>query len=303
MNIREIATSRLREYDNNPRNNDLAVEKVKYSIERFGFLFPVVVDMNYTIVAGHTRVRACRELGIMSIPCIIADELTDEQVNLFRLVDNKTSEYSDWDFEKLKSELSTVDLTLDKNQLLLDRFELSVEAFDIEPEQAEIRIPTFNFMGEEKKAKVSTIRGKDEPVTEPAKHANEYESVDSECVVSTSKATTDNEHKESVSQDLVTTSNVSNVGDSDEVTAPASTNIATPTTPVKKDTTPTADEPTRPIGRAPALIQFRFGEVQFFISQVELDRLNTRYAEFIDSGAMNSQSFTDYLLKGVESID
>ena len=67
MNIREISTSRLREYENNPRNNDLAVEKVKYSIERFGFLFPVVVDVNYIIVCGHTRVRACRELGIQFV--------------------------------------------------------------------------------------------------------------------------------------------------------------------------------------------------------------------------------------------
>ena len=106
MNVREISTARLKEYENNPRNNDLAVEKVKYSIERFGFLFPVVVDLNYTIVCGHTRVRACREMGIPAVPCIIADELTEDQINLFRLVDNKTSEYSDWDFEKLKNELS-----------------------------------------------------------------------------------------------------------------------------------------------------------------------------------------------------
>lgn len=112
MNIREISIARLKEYENNPRNNDLAVEKVKYSIERFGFLFPVVVDMNYTIVCGHTRVRACREMGIQAVPCIIADELTEDQINLFRLVDNKTSEYSDWDFEKLKNELSLVDLRL-----------------------------------------------------------------------------------------------------------------------------------------------------------------------------------------------
>lgn len=159
MNIREISVSRLRDYENNPRNNDLAVEKVKYSIERFGFLFPVVVDMNYTIVAGHTRVRACREMGIQTVPCIVADELTDEQINLFRLVDNKTSEYSDWDFEKLKEELSLVDLTLDENQLLLERFELTTEVFDIEPEQAEIKIPAFNFMGvnEKPKPKKSTV--------------------------------------------------------------------------------------------------------------------------------------------------
>ena len=56
MNVREVAVSRLKEYENNPRNNDLAVEKVKYSIQRFGFLFPIVVDVNYVIVAGHTRV-------------------------------------------------------------------------------------------------------------------------------------------------------------------------------------------------------------------------------------------------------
>ena len=56
MNIREVSISRLREYENNPRNNDLAVEKVKHSIERFGFLFPVVVDVNFVIVCGHTRV-------------------------------------------------------------------------------------------------------------------------------------------------------------------------------------------------------------------------------------------------------
>lgn len=141
MNIREISTSRLREYENNPRNNDLAVEKVKYSIERFGFLFPVVVDMNYTIVCGHTRVRACREMGIQTVPCIIADELTEEQINLFRLVDNKTSEYSDWDFEKLKSELSRVDLTLEKNQLLLDRFELSAESLTLSLNRPRLRFP------------------------------------------------------------------------------------------------------------------------------------------------------------------
>ncbi|MBR1373485.1 ParB N-terminal domain-containing protein, partial [bacterium] len=73
----------------------MAVEKVKYSIERFGFLFPIVADINFVIVCGHIRVRACRELGIQTVPCIIADELTEEQINLFRLIDNKTSEYSD----------------------------------------------------------------------------------------------------------------------------------------------------------------------------------------------------------------
>ena len=136
MNIIEVSTSRLREYENNPRNNDLAVEKVRYSIERFGFRFPVIIDMNYVIVAGHTRVRAAKELGIAQVPCIMADDLTEEQINFFRLVDNKTSEYSDWDFEKLKDELGAINLTLESNQLLLDQFELSAETYSQPPRSA-----------------------------------------------------------------------------------------------------------------------------------------------------------------------
>lgn len=279
MNIREISTSRLREYENNPRNNDLAVEKVKYSIERFGFLFPVVVDMNYTIVCGHTRVRACREMGIQTVPCIIADELTEEQINLFRLVDNKTSEYSDWDFEKLKSELSRVDLTLEKNQLLLDRFELSAEVFDIEPEQAEIKIPAFNFMGvndkpKQKKPQVSTIHspdvvGGDDVEVEPSIP----------------------EVPEAARDDTAPVHNFTA-----DVT-PEGTNIEIP-----QETE--SVEPKKKESRAVLpFCQFRFGDVSFFISQVELDRLNEKYQEYIDSGAILSGSFADYLLKGVENRD
>lgn len=294
MNVRDVAVSRLKEYENNPRNNDLAVEKVKYSIQRFGFLFPIVIDVNYVIVAGHTRVRACRELGIQTVPCVIADELTEEQVNLFRLVDNKTSEYSDWDFEKLKSELACVDLTLEKNQLLLDRFELSAEVFDIEPEQAEIRIPTFNFMGDEpKKPKVSTIHP-------PAPAEDAEESTPAAAPESATAPTPASSEGNDTSQ--------ADNGSAAPAAAPMAPveggNAPAPTAPAPTaPAAPAAPEAPRSPGRAPALIQFRFGEVQFFISQVELDRLNAKYAEFIDSGAVASQSFADYLLKGVENRD
>lgn len=271
MNIREVSIARLREYENNPRNNDLAVEKVKYSIERFGFLFPVVVDINYVIVCGHTRVRACRELGIQSVPCIIADELTDEQINLFRLVDNKSGEYSDWDFEKLKNELSLVDLTLDENQLLLDRFELSAEVFDIDAEQAEIKIPSFNFMGVNdksapKKLSVSTINGNDEVV----ERDDEIESAAYAALVQ-----------------------------EDDSPTPAFTAEATP-----EGTNIEIMEPAKKESRAVlSFCQFRFGDVSFFISQVELDQLNKKYSEYIDSGAVLGESFANYLLKGVENRD
>ena len=289
MTIRDVSTSRLREYENNPRNNDLAVEKVKYSIERFGFLFPVVIDMNYTIVCGHTRVRACKELGILVIPCIMADELTDEQINLFRLVDNKTSEYSDWDFEKLKEELSLVDLTLEKNQLLLDRFELSAEVFDIDAEQAEIKIPAFNFMGvndKPKKPPVKTIDGnsvKNMPNDEVGENDGEDEPGDT--------------------PDGYSYPDTEAAADG----APESPSPAAPVSaPVAGDAPyepQTGSEQKKESKATPVFNQFRFGDVAFYISQVELDRLNEKYTEYIDSGAILGGSFADYLLKGVEKND
>lgn len=288
MIIREIAVSRLREYENNPRNNDLAVEKVKCSIQRFGFLVPVVIDINYVIVCGHTRVRACRELGIQSVPCIVADELTEAQINFFRLVDNKTSEYSDWDFEKLKKELTLIDLTLDENQLLLEQFDLSAEVFDIDAEQAEIKIPAFNFMGvndaskspSNKKTSVSTIVGTDENTLDPTPAESGTGSV-------------------TESSTFVSETPASNDGSAFTVEAtPQGTDI----TVTDNSENHSEAEPKKSKAVLP-FCQFRFGDVAFFISQVELDRLNAKYAEYIDSGEILKGSFASYLLKGVENSD
>lgn len=95
----------LREYENNPRNNDKAVAAVAASIELAGFKVPIVIDGNGVIVAGHTRLKAAKRLGMQSVPCIVADDLTDEQIRAFRLADNKVGELADWDFDKLDAEL------------------------------------------------------------------------------------------------------------------------------------------------------------------------------------------------------
>lgn len=100
--------SELREYGNNPRQNDEAVPYVAQSIREFGFKVPIVIDRNNIIVAGHTRVKACYELGITEIPCIIADDLTEEQIRAFRLADNKTAEIAEWDYERLDEELQDI---------------------------------------------------------------------------------------------------------------------------------------------------------------------------------------------------
>lgn len=104
--------SDLREYENNPRNNEDAVEAVANSILEFGFKVPIIVDGNNVIIAGHTRYKASHRLGITEVPCIIACDLTEEQIKAFRLVDNKTSELATWDIEKLNEELAGLDLDM-----------------------------------------------------------------------------------------------------------------------------------------------------------------------------------------------
>lgn len=105
MNIIEMNVEELIPYENNPRKNDDAVEKVALSISAFGFKVPIVIDQNNVIVTGHTRLKAAKKLGITKVPCIKADDLTDEQIKAFRLADNKVAEFSQWDEEKLMKEL------------------------------------------------------------------------------------------------------------------------------------------------------------------------------------------------------
>lgn len=115
----------LKPYENNPRVNDKAVDSVALSIEEFGFKVPIIIDRNGVIVAGHTRWKASKKLGLDSVPCIIADDLTDEQIKAFRLADNKIGELAEWDFTKLEEELLEIaDMDLD--------FSMSDFGFDVD---------------------------------------------------------------------------------------------------------------------------------------------------------------------------
>ena len=116
MDIIERPISGLKPYKDNPRKNDGAVDALMESIKEFGFLVPIVIDADGEIVAGHTRYKAAKKLGLKKVPCIIADDLTEEQIIAYRLVDNKTQELSGWDFAKLITELRALtedfDMTL-----------------------------------------------------------------------------------------------------------------------------------------------------------------------------------------------
>lgn len=99
-------------YKNNPRINDEAVEPVANSIKQFGFKVPIIIDNSNVIVAGHTRLKAAKQLGIDKVPCIVADDLTEEQIKAFRLADNRVSEFSSWDFEALNRELMQLNINM-----------------------------------------------------------------------------------------------------------------------------------------------------------------------------------------------
>ncbi|MDD7055363.1 MAG: ParB N-terminal domain-containing protein [Selenomonadaceae bacterium] len=116
MQIVERSVAELVPYENNPRKNEPAVEKVAASSKAFGFKVPIIVDKDNVIVAGHTRLLAAKELGFEKVPCIIADDLTEAQIRAFRLADNKVSEFSGWDFDKLDEELAGIQcMDLDRN--------------------------------------------------------------------------------------------------------------------------------------------------------------------------------------------
>jgi len=103
-----LPVSEVRPYEKNPRKNADAVKFVKASIEQFGFKVPIIIDSNRVIVAGHTRLLAAKSLGMSEVPCIMADDLTEDQVKAFRLADNKVGEFAEWDMDLLGDELDAI---------------------------------------------------------------------------------------------------------------------------------------------------------------------------------------------------
>lgn len=140
MKILDIEIKKLKEYENNPRINDAAVEKVAASIREFGFKVPVVVDTDNVIVCGHTRVKAAKLLRLDVVPCIVADDLTDDQIKAFRLADNKTGELAAWDFGKLEEELSEIGIDMQQFGFAINE-EIDIDEFFTETEETKEKEP------------------------------------------------------------------------------------------------------------------------------------------------------------------
>mgnify|MGYP001623658538 CR=1 FL=1 len=116
MDLKKIPISKIKPYENNARKNDIAVDTVVKSIQQCEYVAPIVVDENNVILAGHTRWKALKQLGYQEVECVVKTGLTDEQKKKYRLLDNKTAEIAEWDFEILAKELDELDF----NDLDLD---------------------------------------------------------------------------------------------------------------------------------------------------------------------------------------
>ena len=109
MEIKDVPTTDIVPYPRNPRLiPDNAVRQVADSISRYGWQQPVVLDAEGVIIVGHTRLAAAQLLGMPTVPCYVADHLSPEQAQAYRLADNRTAENSAWDLDALTSEIDAL---------------------------------------------------------------------------------------------------------------------------------------------------------------------------------------------------
>ena len=155
MDIKLVSINEVKPYEKNPRKNTAAIDKVAASIKEFGFQQPIVVDADGVIIVGHTRHKAALKLGLTEVPVLYADNLTDDQVKAYRLADNKTAEFAEWDMGLLQGEFqglkeSGYDLNLtafdptEINQIL--NTEVEEDNFDVDKAVKDAAAPT-SIMG------------------------------------------------------------------------------------------------------------------------------------------------------------
>lgn len=131
MDVLQVDVNKVIPYENNPRFNAEAVEPVANSIKEFGFQQPIVVDKDNIVIVGHTRLKAAKSLGLEKVPVVVATNLTSEQVDAYRLADNKVSEFSDWDFGLLNLELDNIE------EIDMTDFGFNLDDLEDESEQQE----------------------------------------------------------------------------------------------------------------------------------------------------------------------
>lgn len=147
MNIVDIKLDDITPYWRNPRDNDETVPALVKSIERYGFRVPLILDSSNTIISGHTRFRAVREMGWTEVPCVIAD-IDEKKARELRIIDNRIHELTEWNEDELQKELDSI-INLSETLNFFDgtldgvfgiatedmSMELDIEAVDEEPQE------------------------------------------------------------------------------------------------------------------------------------------------------------------------
>ena len=109
MELKKLKLTEIKPYGKNPRKNDGAVDAVAESIKQCGYCSPIVVDENYEVLAGHTRLKALKKLGRKECEVVVKEGLTEEQKQKYRILDNKTGEFAEWDLDILQEQLKDLD--------------------------------------------------------------------------------------------------------------------------------------------------------------------------------------------------
>ena len=134
-----VEIKRLKPYERNARTHSLEqIQKIAESINEFGFVNPVLIDEKYTIIAGHGRVLAAEKLGVLEVPCVFVEDLTDVQKSAYIIADNRLAEDAGWDFEILSQELESLknfDFNIELTGFSLDDLEFDFEKPQIKEEE------------------------------------------------------------------------------------------------------------------------------------------------------------------------
>ena len=149
-----VEIKRLRPYERNARTHSLEqIQKIAESINEFGFVNPVLIDEKYTIIAGHGRVLAAEKLGVLEVPCVFVEDLTDVQKSAYIIADNRLAEDAGWDFEILSQELESLknfDFNIELTGFSLDDLEFN---FD-KPQVKEEEIPEIKKDSKSKRGEI-----------------------------------------------------------------------------------------------------------------------------------------------------
>ena len=142
MELKKLKLTEIKPYGKNPRKNDGAVDAVAESIKQCGYCSPIVVDENYEVLAGHTRLKALKKLGRKECEVVVKEGLTEEQKQKYRILDNKTGEFAEWDLDVLQEQLKDLDFEgFDFGFAQYNDSDINIDGFFAEAEQQKEKEP------------------------------------------------------------------------------------------------------------------------------------------------------------------